>query len=238
MKKIVLLSKNILILYLTITFIFILSSCDGTSKRTNLRLKSEINNHFTTILLETKINGYNNGDILIPKCGKTTFNTSNKITINILYEDITNLNQNLNIELIDDFIIIYEKDDTNNYYSYFIRFIKEEKKTNLYQTGELRLYYSNEGETKLLLFPFHLLDDQEFIENYLNDLESLDITSGLYNLKGNTVINDFVKFYNNIGWYDIELNNNILTINTTFDNDTFINSFNIIIEEHSKLKIL
>src|SRR5690554_3117059 len=201
--------NSIYIFIIIILAIILFGACDGTTSTKHLELKSEIDGHLTSISFKTNVKGYNQGDVLAPSIGRTSFTTSKSKTINELYNDVKNENVDLEVELIDEeFIIIYEKADDNKRYSYFIRFIKEENKKNLFQAGELRLYIKQENEEKILLFPFHLINDECFVNNHLNKVNDLKKEDMPYQLKKEIDINDFVDYYNLIGWFEIIRNDN------------------------------
>lgn len=212
---------------------FLLMACDGGSKTSDMSLKSHIDGSMTTISLSDKVSGFYQGDVLSPSYGRTTFTTKGNRSLEDLFKEIKINSPHFQLDIINNnnYIMILDNAGAGKKRSFFIRFLESDGKVNKFLTGETKVNIideNNPSEEKLLLFPFQYTSD-----DLLNDyIQSNHIKfNQAYALSVSSNIEDFLNYYQNIGWVNLEKTEDSLIIDglnfsqDDFSNYSFLESF-------------
>lgn len=202
--------KRVFGLIVLVVFGLLLISCDGTSTTKSLRLHSQLDNHTTVVNFNSKLYNYIHGDMLSAQIGKAKFLIKKDITIKELKKEIKE-NNDLEVTYIDEeFIIITEDSEMNKSYSYFIMLLSNTAKQTEFLAGELRLAIKHEDIYKLILFPLHFMD-QEHFKTYITGSSYIEENIP-YTFTNSYSSSDFLKFYEESGWYDLSSAHNELSL--------------------------
>lgn len=226
--------KKILSLLASLLLIMVLFACDGGSTSHELGLKSHIDGHTSTIQLTSKVSKFYYGDILNPYSGKSNFTTKTKVSLEVIFNEIKVNSPHFTMKVIDDqYIVLSESTENNKKYNYFIKYVESSDKTNKYMVGETKIPIKdkNASEWELLLFPLYYMKDKQF-SSAIDNMEAIYYDHA-YAISGDYNINDFLLYYQDMGWVNIEKDNDMLIISSInfsqadFKTYSFIDTFSI-----------
>lgn len=229
--------KKIRIVIVSCLLLLFLGACDGTKKTSTLDLMSHLDGHTTEIVLETKVSGFNRGDILSEYYGKARFSTNKPTRIESLRIEIEDKNPHL---LITDetarLIHFYEASDSNRRYSYFIKAFSD----NNFMAGEMkfRINSSEEDGDYLVFLPYQYINDSGFDE-LVFDHEAISFNEK-YKLFNDATIDEFLQYYSTMGWFTATKEGNELLVekNAEIDEPMFLASFKLIFADDGYIRII